>query len=318
MGTLSEKIFQDDDAADVQAMYREKLIMGATDEEAEAAVLAEFEGFWESIWLPLALTQWKLGRLNERAKSEALKVIDDELPRVAELWKPHFVKKRIIELEKARAKLLSEMPARKKLRKPWWSEKSPFVVGDVLQYRIRYSREPLLHWNDRYALLLVVGIIEEPPDKLPMDMLAVRLFKYYSDKPISDFESIGIDELPTVDFIISAAAGTVSHMNISLIKQHMRESDMKRVGSIKRDENAVPFELVSRNIGFVHFYKIAETLEHYFGDGTLFPPGDTILPDGDGSLTKRDGSRPERDADAIRAELNEMLDRLIDAMGARQ
>lgn len=143
MGTWGTKIFQSDDACDIRDTYREKLIVGVPDEDAERTVIQEFSmDHRPDCWLPLAVTEWKVGRLSEHTKQMALQQIETELGCLTALWKPDQVLKRSKELLSIRETLQSDMPARKKLRMPSWAWKCPWPIGSVLQYMlIRWGRK---------------------------------------------------------------------------------------------------------------------------------------------------------------------------------
>lgn len=135
MGTWGWKIFQNDDAADINATYKEKLIVGIPDAKAEDDIVREFQLSQNiNLWIPLAVTQWKLGRLSDRAKENALVSIENELSAIHELWEPDFVEKRRIELFQTKEILNSEMPKRKKLRTPVWAYKCPWHIGNAILF----------------------------------------------------------------------------------------------------------------------------------------------------------------------------------------
>jgi hypothetical protein len=82
MAASGVALFHDDVAADVRSEYLDMLAGGASDADAFRTMLLEWK---ESIadyddgpvfWLALAATQWEYGRLHPRAKSQALKIIN--------------------------------------------------------------------------------------------------------------------------------------------------------------------------------------------------------------------------------------------------
>lgn len=183
MGTWGIKIFQNDDAANLRRSYREKIILGVTDEEAEQATIQEFLiGNHFSLWLPLAVTQWEVGRLSEKVKENALFEIEEELSALDVLWKPEHISKRRKELVNAKNQLCSQPPVRKKLRMPGWAWKCPWPVGSILQFRIRFPKEnnPLL---DEYIMLQVLGVSQTPPGKIPCEVINVGLYLWHSKMP---------------------------------------------------------------------------------------------------------------------------------------
>lgn len=94
MGSWDYKLFDNDDACDIRDDYREKIIMGMNDDEAESFVISEFEMYKEEnymLWLPLAVTEWKIGRLGDKVKGNALHAVKIELSEISEIWEPKYV-----------------------------------------------------------------------------------------------------------------------------------------------------------------------------------------------------------------------------------
>jgi hypothetical protein len=111
-------LFHDYVAADVRSEYLDLLANDASDADAFRTMVREWK---ESIadsddgpvfWLALAATQWEYGRLHPRAKSQALKIIDQGkgLDRWADAG---LAKKRQAVLAQLKKKLLSPQPDRR-------------------------------------------------------------------------------------------------------------------------------------------------------------------------------------------------------------
>jgi hypothetical protein len=111
-------LFHDDVAADVRRAYLDLLARGASDADAFRTMLREWK---EAItdyddgpvfWLALAATQWEYGRLQPRARSQALKIIDQEkgLDRWAEAG---LSRKRRAMLARLKKKLLTPPPGKR-------------------------------------------------------------------------------------------------------------------------------------------------------------------------------------------------------------
>lgn len=157
VGSDGPGLFSDDTALDVRDAYREALEDGAGDVEAEAAVLRDFaDALADSddaviVWLALAHTQSKLGRLSELVRERALAVLDGDgdLQRWQEAGS-RAVRQRAAVLQKVRAQLVGPQPARKTVRRPA-RPVSMLVVGQVLGYRARSGR---LH------LMRVAGMVD--------------------------------------------------------------------------------------------------------------------------------------------------------------
>lgn len=229
MGTWGVKIFQSDDSSDIRESYREQLIVGKSDLEAEEAIIQKFsEDPEDAFWLPLAVTEWKVGRLSERVKQRALDSIDRELNCLSEYWKESLIQKRKIELLHAKEMLTSAMPARKKLRMPSWAWKCPWPLGSVLQYKIDFPKvdNPLLN---EYVLLQIVGISETPSGKIPCEVIAVSLYDWHSpDPPIDNIVKIMKNPPELVDLITRGGKRARTHC-ISMLPQMIRDNGLKCV-----------------------------------------------------------------------------------------
>ena len=81
MGTWGVAVFSDDLAADLRDEFRDLIGEGLSSTEAVDKLLGEYASSLEDdneksvFWIALAAAQWKLGRLEERTKKEALSLI---------------------------------------------------------------------------------------------------------------------------------------------------------------------------------------------------------------------------------------------------
>lgn len=82
MGTWGYGLFSDDTASDIRGLYRDYLLAGLSGPEATDRLLREFaddaaddDNAGAVFWLALAVTQWDLGRLEDRVKDRALAII---------------------------------------------------------------------------------------------------------------------------------------------------------------------------------------------------------------------------------------------------
>lgn len=227
MGTWGYKIFQNDDACDIRDTYKEKLVVGISDDDAEDAVIEEFAIDSDSnLWIPLGMTQWELGRLSNRVKVQALSAIELELNSLKEQWKPSLISKRKEELLSAQQKLCGKIPKKKTLKMPSWAYRCPWKVGNVLQYKVEYPREdnPI---SGCYVMLLVCGVAETPTGKIPCECFSVRLYNWYSRiEPVMILEEILSHPPELVDFI--------SRSGKKIVKQTILPSnDMIEKGAMK-------------------------------------------------------------------------------------
>lgn len=143
MGAWGTGIFQDDTACDLRDDYRVHLGNGLSGPEAAARILSEYAGSFADpeqsgvVWLALAATQWRCGRLEPETLKKALEVIDSgsDLAR----WKagsPADYGRRRMALEKLRRQLILPQPPAKKIRRQVPAE-CDWQVGELISYRLQ-------------------------------------------------------------------------------------------------------------------------------------------------------------------------------------
>jgi hypothetical protein len=146
MGTWGPGIFSDDLACDLRDRYRDLLGDGLSGEEATDQLLAEWQTELADpdvvpvFWLALAATQWKVGRLEDRVKAEALRIISTgaDLSR----WEgsgPAFLKKRQVALQKLCRQIESPQPPPRRIPKRFVNS-CDWEVGEVLAFRLLSGR----------------------------------------------------------------------------------------------------------------------------------------------------------------------------------
>lgn len=263
MGTWGVKIFQNDDALDVKDMYQEKLAVGFSDEAAENAILLECSEYLDAIWLPLAIEQWKKGRLSDSVKKNALRVINEELEVIEEIWKKEMVSKRRVELTKAIKTLCSEMPARKQIRMPSWALKSPFFPGNVVQFKLLYLDGELENWCNKYTLLEVIGKTQTPPDKIPCEVILLRPYKWYSDHAISDISIIPNQDIETID-IYCGNGVFIEAISFMPSRDDVKQYEMKCVCKTPLCSRNVLNQEVGNPTNAIINKKLALTLDYHF------------------------------------------------------
>ena len=155
MGTWGNKLYEDDDAQDARDVYTNLLSKGLDGPEATDQFLKMFKDSLDDsddgpiVWFVLADTQWKLGRLEERVKKEAIRLIDDGSS--LERWKeggPKEVASRQKVLDALKEQLLSKQPPRKviKVQKP--SKIATWEPGELIAYRLKSGRSIVLCLED--------------------------------------------------------------------------------------------------------------------------------------------------------------------------
>ena len=187
MGSWGPALFSDDTACDVRGDFREMIEDGVDDAEAMRRVLEQYGENLDDpdegpiVWLALAHTQSKLGRLDDEVRRRALQVIEDGkgLERWAE--DPKLLARRHAALDKVRAQLLGPQPPRRRLRPPKGDE-TDLVAGTVLAYHSGNGRVALLRVaridTDRYSVAPILRAIQFSgttiPSAEPMAALADR------------------------------------------------------------------------------------------------------------------------------------------------
>ncbi|HET8659382.1 MAG TPA: hypothetical protein VFM55_10340 [Micromonosporaceae bacterium] len=150
MGADGPRLFSDDTACDVRAEYQEALEDGAGDSEAEAKVLRQFAEELDDpaervvVWLALAFTQSKFGRLSDETRRQALTILDagGDVDRWQEAG-PGAVRRRAVTLARVRAQVEGPQPAPRKVHRRR-CPRSSLSIGQVLAYRARSGRAHLM------------------------------------------------------------------------------------------------------------------------------------------------------------------------------
>ncbi|MCC2506248.1 hypothetical protein [Bacillus cereus] len=156
MGAWGVAILSDDIAEDIKLLYKDLLANEYSNEDASRIVIEEYKNELDDeetivFWLVFSSIQWKLGRLQENVKQEALQIIES----VADLarWEeePKLQKKREAVLNKLREQLHSPQPEAKKVPKRFIANTS-LKAGDAVSYELV---------SGSYIILKVIEIIEE-------------------------------------------------------------------------------------------------------------------------------------------------------------
>ena len=142
MGTWGTAIFSDDIATDVRDVFTDMIGEGLSTTAATKCLLTEYEEELDDpddgnvVWLALAATQHKLGRLTTKVKNKAIRIIDSgaDIARWEACTKSE-INQRKKHLAKLRLQLTADQPAPKKVRRPKKSSTN-FNVGDVFAYQV--------------------------------------------------------------------------------------------------------------------------------------------------------------------------------------
>jgi len=159
MGAWGPGLFSDDVACDVKEYYMNCLREEMSAEEAEAAVVSYFgDELADSddgpvVVLALADTAWRVGRLSEKLKEAAIRIIDTG--EGLERWEvegKQLLKKRQDVLQKLKEKLLSPQPPEKKVYK-YRLYKCEWKIGDVFAYRFESEIAKEKGYFGKYLLI---------------------------------------------------------------------------------------------------------------------------------------------------------------------
>lgn len=140
MGAWGVAVFSDDLAADLREDFRDLIGDGLSPSEAVDKLLSDYASSINDpdektvFWIALAETQWKLGRLEDRTRNEALRIIDsgEDLQR----WEnAKDRQKRAVVLEKVREQLLSPQPPAKRVPRRIKGTNA-WGVGEVIGFRL--------------------------------------------------------------------------------------------------------------------------------------------------------------------------------------
>lgn len=140
MGVWGTSIFSDDSAGDVRDDYRRMIGDGLSGPEATDKLLRDWSSLEDdpdlaaTFWLALALTQWKCGRLEDRVRQNALRVIDDGSALRSWLG-DRLERERSAVLDAARQQLLSPQPPLRKIAKQFRSS-CDWEPSELIAYRL--------------------------------------------------------------------------------------------------------------------------------------------------------------------------------------
>jgi hypothetical protein len=170
MGVWGTGIFSDDTAADVRDEYRECLAEGMDGRAATDKLLAMFSDSQEDqddeppFWLSLAAAQYRYGRLEDRVRDRAVRIIDDGTDVARFSRDPKLGRARERVLKKLRGQLVGPQRQPVKIRREIPTE-CDWAVGEVVGFRRDSGEWTALHVQgigqsrrDRYPVVCVLDI----------------------------------------------------------------------------------------------------------------------------------------------------------------
>lgn len=148
MGTWGPALFSDDIASDLRDDFRDAIADGLSPAAATEKVLAEYRPdssdppYAAAVWLALAATQWKLGRLEVWVRDAALAAIDGGGAIAAWLGTKDEARRRRI-LADTRAQLVSPSPPPRQVRRNLLCT-CDWQPGDLVAYRTLSANQIIL------------------------------------------------------------------------------------------------------------------------------------------------------------------------------
>lgn len=186
MGTWGTALYSDDLAADLRGDFRDLIGEGLSPTAVINRLKKEYKSSLSDpdeapvFWLAVADTGWRLGRLDEEVRQNALRVIgsDQDLAR----WEtsPDRAKRQRV-LAKLHAQLLSPPPPPKHIARPVKSA-SAWQLGEIIGFQLLSGRWVLLrvigHNEDKGGRSAVCELLDWTAESLPsipdVDALLVR------------------------------------------------------------------------------------------------------------------------------------------------
>lgn len=278
MGVFGVKIYEDDLALDVKEGYLDKLKKGIKDEVALKEIIKEYKDYINDIddgpvfWIALANTMWKVGRLTEKVKKEALNAIDKNLIKWKRETDEKEYKLREKELLKFKDKINKEMPKikiyaenKKKLAKKNENKKYQWNIGDVYAYKLDNEKAKELNLNGKY---LIFRKIEDGLNK-GRSIAIITYVQITNDEQLPKSKK-DLEELP---YIVISNMGNVRHeyrielVNISqkFIKDELiylgnyLETQLPKDEYIVSNKMNIPWYKINQIDFLLHDYKILGT-----------------------------------------------------------
>lgn len=194
MGAWGTAIFSDDVAADIRSEWRDHLGDGLSPEEATVRILTDYSHHLEDsedrpvVWLALAVSQWKTGRLQPAIRDAARAVISsgEDLQR----WdRPSDRRAREAVLSKTKEMLEGPQPAAKRIPRRVRSQ-TPFVPGDLFSYRHSSGRHVAFwvseNWEDHGGVYTLIDLLDFVGETVPPIEILITLpsmMRHWAPKP---------------------------------------------------------------------------------------------------------------------------------------
>ncbi|MFF3444596.1 hypothetical protein [Streptosporangium sp. NPDC002721] len=261
MGAWGPALFSDDLACDVRDDYRELIEDGITDEDAQRRILESYTEVLADpdegpvVWLALAVTQSKIGRLDVTVRDRALSIIEqgEDLSRWADEGAKALAGRQAA-LLKVQAQLTGPQPERRRLRRPW-RHVTDLTPGAVLAYRVP---------SGDVVLLRVARIDDDRVGCAPI----LSLMGYLGDRLPSQQELDGIPDAVDGSCPLGVSIDAVMKMTVFRVAVHRKKDPDYRDLGFECPAGLVrarPGDDVLNPEAYTHWQGLAETMEWYAG-----------------------------------------------------
>jgi hypothetical protein len=227
MGVWGPAVFSDDTASDVRESFREWIGDGLSAAEATERVLHEYASSRDDpndgppLWLGLAVTQWKCGRLQSEVQAKAIEIIDSGIDIRRWSGNAKQMKARQAILDKTRELLLSPQPPPKRISKTF-RQSNDWEVGELISYRTAAGK---------YVVFRVLGHHIDKGGKAPeMDLL-----NYYSDAPPALEDARALSPRPMVEKHSFGYGLTRRFMVGATSERQIPKDRLKRLGMLSAE-----------------------------------------------------------------------------------
>lgn len=265
MGTWSRKLFANDTACDIKDTYIELLSNQYSDEDAYSNAYQEYSELIGSdeepiFWLAIAAIQWQVGRLTEDVKQKALYWIDADGG--IDLWEGTKQgrakwKKTLSELKET---LMSDLPPKKKFKKPKTFETNLWNIGDVYAYQFhkKYSEDIGLY--GKYVLLHKISEDDLWETVVPRIQIYNKVFDTLPSLDTLD----GLSVLPfanAVSYIkIPPEKRTGLSLNVALIRYKERDYCKKYFTYIGNFKNTYFYPIANFNLSNCYWFELEQCI----------------------------------------------------------
>lgn len=186
MGVWGSGVFADDFACHVRDFYRDLIADGYSAPDVREAILRDWREVSDDpdsgpvLWLALAVTQWKLGRLDGDTKERALSAIRSGTALQPWLDNKRLLRERQRVLEQVAVQLQSPQPAPRKLRKRF-RDTCEWEQGELIRHITRSGQSVIFrvigHHTDRGGTSPVVEVLDWVGNEIPQSdkLLAIPI-----------------------------------------------------------------------------------------------------------------------------------------------